>query len=69
MRIFPSNNSRRQQLQFLQQIERGNFSPGSSPSGMDARDLFDCHIGQLHFFPLLDSSCGYGFIRAQSLGT
>ena len=39
---FLSNNSRRQQQQLLQQMERGNFSPGSSPSGLD---LFDCHLG------------------------
>ncbi|KAL1197409.1 Zinc finger CCCH domain-containing protein 55 [Cardamine amara subsp. amara] len=40
--------SRRQQ-QMLQQMERGNFSPGSSPSGMDSRDLFDCHIAPRMF--------------------
>ncbi|CAN8268884.1 unnamed protein product [Cochlearia groenlandica] len=37
--------TQRQQQQLLRQMERGNFSPGSSPSGMVARDLFDCHIG------------------------
>ncbi|CAN8258587.1 unnamed protein product [Cochlearia groenlandica] len=36
--------NRRQHQQLLQQMERMNFSPGSSPSGMDARDLFDCHL-------------------------
>ncbi|KAJ0264613.1 RNA-binding [Hirschfeldia incana] len=41
--------NRRQQQQLLQQMERGNFSPGSSPSGMDARDLFDCHFGPRMF--------------------
>ncbi|ESQ47773.1 hypothetical protein EUTSA_v10020318mg [Eutrema salsugineum] len=40
---------KRQQQQLLQQIERGNFSPGSSPSGMDARDLFDCHLAPRMF--------------------
>ncbi|CAA7030078.1 unnamed protein product [Microthlaspi erraticum] len=40
---------KRQQQQFMQQVERGNFSPGSSPSGMDARDLFDCHIAPRMF--------------------
>ncbi|CAN6999960.1 unnamed protein product [Brassica rapa subsp. trilocularis] len=41
--------NRRQQQQLMQQMERGNFSPGSSPSGMDARDLFDCHFGPRMF--------------------
>ncbi|KAG2306427.1 hypothetical protein Bca4012_084550 [Brassica carinata] len=41
--------NRRQQQQLLQQMERGNFSPGSSPSGMDARDLIDCHFGPRMF--------------------
>ncbi|KAF8103903.1 hypothetical protein N665_0182s0011 [Sinapis alba] len=41
--------NRRQQHQLLQQMERGNFSPGSSPSGMDARDLIDCHFGPRMF--------------------
>ncbi|KAF8082261.1 hypothetical protein N665_0839s0001 [Sinapis alba] len=41
--------NRRQQQQLMQQMERGNFSPGSSPSGMDARDLFDCHLAPRMF--------------------
>ncbi|CAH8391196.1 unnamed protein product [Eruca vesicaria subsp. sativa] len=41
--------NRRQQQQLLQQMERGHFSPGSSPSGMDARDLFDCHLAPRMF--------------------
>ncbi|CAH8373008.1 unnamed protein product [Eruca vesicaria subsp. sativa] len=41
--------NKRQQQQLLQQMERGNFSPGSSPSGMDARDLFDSHFGPRMF--------------------
>ncbi|CAF2077259.1 unnamed protein product [Brassica napus] len=43
---FLSNNSRRLQQQLLQQMERGNFSPGSSPSGLD---LFDCHLAPRMF--------------------
>jgi hypothetical protein len=30
-------------------MERGNFSPGSSPSGMDSRDLFDSHLAPRMF--------------------
>ncbi|XP_010466330.1 PREDICTED: zinc finger CCCH domain-containing protein 55-like isoform X3 [Camelina sativa] len=41
--------NRRQQQQMLQQMERGNYSPGSSPSGMDSRDLFDCHLAPRMF--------------------
>ncbi|KAG2317489.1 hypothetical protein Bca4012_068374 [Brassica carinata] len=41
--------NRRQQQQLLQQMERVNFSPGSSPSGMDARDLFDCNLAPRMF--------------------
>ncbi|KAJ0229832.1 RNA-binding [Hirschfeldia incana] len=41
--------NRRQQQQLLQHMERGNFSPGSSPSGMDARDLFDSHLAPRMF--------------------
>ncbi|KAG7626041.1 RNA recognition motif domain [Arabidopsis thaliana x Arabidopsis arenosa] len=40
---------KRQQQQLLQQMERGNFSPGSSPSGMDSRDLFDSHLAPRMF--------------------
>ncbi|XP_010545607.1 PREDICTED: zinc finger CCCH domain-containing protein 55-like isoform X2 [Tarenaya hassleriana] len=36
-------NRRQQQLQ--QQMERGNFSPCSSPSGINSRDPFGCHFG------------------------
>ncbi|RID80099.1 hypothetical protein BRARA_A02790 [Brassica rapa] len=38
--------NRRQQQQLLQQMERGNFSPGSSPSGLD---LFDSHLAPRMF--------------------
>ncbi|XP_018458263.1 zinc finger CCCH domain-containing protein 55 isoform X3 [Raphanus sativus] len=41
---------KRQQQQLLQHMERGNFSPGSSPSGMDARDLFDSHLAAPRMF-------------------
>ncbi|XP_021278812.1 zinc finger CCCH domain-containing protein 55-like [Herrania umbratica] len=34
---------KRQHLQ--QQFERGNFSPCSSPSGLDSRELYDHHVG------------------------
>ncbi|XP_023642653.1 zinc finger CCCH domain-containing protein 55 isoform X2 [Capsella rubella] len=40
---------KRQQQQLLQQMERGNYSPGSSPSAMDSRDLFDCHLAPRMF--------------------
>ncbi|CAH2036403.1 unnamed protein product [Thlaspi arvense] len=37
---------KRQQQQLQQLIERGNYSPSSSPSGMD---LYDCHLGPRMF--------------------
>ncbi|VVB00566.1 unnamed protein product [Arabis nemorensis] len=37
--------SKRQMQQLQQLIERGNYSPSSSPSGLDSRDLYDCHLG------------------------
>ncbi|OMO54481.1 hypothetical protein COLO4_36467 [Corchorus olitorius] len=39
---------KRQHLQ--QQFERGNFSPCSSPSGLDSRDPFDLHVGAKMFY-------------------
>ncbi|WCJ36863.1 Zinc finger CCCH domain-containing protein 55 [Euphorbia peplus] len=40
-----SNSSRRQQHLHQQLMERGNFSPCSSPSGLDPRELYDLHLG------------------------
>ncbi|XP_022732389.1 zinc finger CCCH domain-containing protein 55-like isoform X2 [Durio zibethinus] len=39
---------KRQQLQ--QQFERGNFSPCSSPSGLDSREPYDLHFGAKMFY-------------------
>ncbi|KAA3455364.1 zinc finger CCCH domain-containing protein 55-like isoform X1 [Gossypium australe] len=43
-----SNYFRRQHLQ--QQFERGNFSPCSSPSGLDSRESHDLHLGAKMFY-------------------
>eukprot|EP00257_Ricinus_communis_P013713 XP_015571219.1 zinc finger CCCH domain-containing protein 55 isoform X1 [Ricinus communis] len=40
-----TNNSRRQQQLQQQLMDRGNFSPCSSPSGLDPRELYDLHLG------------------------
>ncbi|XP_065867351.1 zinc finger CCCH domain-containing protein 55-like [Euphorbia lathyris] len=40
-----ANNSRRQHHLHQQLMERGNFSPCSSPSGLDPRELYDLHLG------------------------
>ncbi|KAL4302972.1 hypothetical protein GQ457_10G006930 [Hibiscus cannabinus] len=39
---------KRQHLQ--QQLERGNFSPYSSPSGLDSREPYDLHVGAKLFY-------------------
>ncbi|KAL1220908.1 Zinc finger CCCH domain-containing protein 55 [Cardamine amara subsp. amara] len=41
--------NKRQQQQLQQLMERGDYSPSSSPSGMDSRDLYDCRIGPRMF--------------------
>ncbi|XP_010479635.1 PREDICTED: zinc finger CCCH domain-containing protein 55-like isoform X2 [Camelina sativa] len=40
---------KRQQQQLHQLLERGNYSPSSSPSGMDSRDLYECRLGPRMF--------------------
>ncbi|XP_055961140.1 zinc finger CCCH domain-containing protein 55-like [Mercurialis annua] len=40
-----ANNSRRQQHLQHQLMDRGNFSPCSSPSGIDPRELYDLNFG------------------------
>lgn len=39
------NDNRKQQQLLQQQIERGNYSPCSSPSGIDPREQSDFHLG------------------------
>ncbi|PPR84000.1 hypothetical protein GOBAR_AA36713 [Gossypium barbadense] len=41
-------SDKRQHLQ--QQFERGNFSPCSSPSGLDSRESYDLHVGAKMFY-------------------
>ncbi|TYH53912.1 hypothetical protein ES332_D09G132900v1 [Gossypium tomentosum] len=41
-------SDKRQHLQ--QQFERGNFSPCSSPSGLDSRESYDLHVGTKMFY-------------------
>ncbi|KAL1199125.1 Zinc finger CCCH domain-containing protein 55 [Cardamine amara subsp. amara] len=40
----------RKQQHLLQQIERGNYSPCSSPSGIDPREQSDFHLGSKMFY-------------------
>jgi hypothetical protein len=41
--------NRRQQQQLHELLERGNYSPSSSPSGKDSRELYECRLGPRMF--------------------
>ncbi|KAL9309343.1 hypothetical protein AtEden1_Chr1g0050021 [Arabidopsis thaliana] len=40
---------KRQQQQLHELLERGNYSPSSSPSGKDSRELYECRLGPRMF--------------------